>query len=90
MNPRPCSRSPRPVAAVLAVALSIVAAACGDNGSQAAVPAESKPAPVRVETAAAEQKPIVILIDVDRALFAVRACFAVALSSATSGSRSSG
>jgi len=70
VNPPAFRRSPRPVAAVLAVALSIVAAACGDNGSQAAVPAESKPAPVRVETAPAEQEPIARFLNVSGTLAA--------------------
>jgi len=70
VNPPAFPRSPRPVAAVLAVALSIVAAACGDNGSQAAVPAESKPAPVRVETAPAEQEPIARFLNVSGTLAA--------------------
>lgn len=70
MTPPACARTLRLTAAVSAAALSIVSAACGDSRSQAAVPAESKPAPVRIETARAAQEPIARFLNVSGTLVA--------------------
>jgi multidrug efflux pump subunit AcrA (membrane-fusion protein) len=51
-------------------ALALLLSACGDSGSQAAAPAESKPAPIQVETASAEQKEIARFLNVSGTLVA--------------------
>ena len=52
------------------LALSLLLAGCGDSSSQAAAPAESKPEPVRVETARAEQQEIARFLNVSGTLVA--------------------
>jgi RND family efflux transporter MFP subunit len=64
------ARSSRVVTAVSAAALSLVLAACGDSGSEAAASLDAKPAPVRVETARAEQEPIARFLNVSGTLVA--------------------
>jgi RND family efflux transporter MFP subunit len=53
-----------------AVALALIGAACGDGGSEAAVPVDAKPAAVRVETARAQQEPIARFLSVSGTLVA--------------------
>jgi multidrug efflux pump subunit AcrA (membrane-fusion protein) len=52
------------------VALALVLSGCGNSSSQAAAPAETKPAPVRVETARAEQQEIARFLNVSGTLVA--------------------
>ena len=52
------------------LALSLLLTGCGDSSSQAAAPAESKPEPVRVETARAEQQEIARFLNVSGTLVA--------------------
>ena len=70
MKPPVRSRTDALLAAVAVATLSLFLSACGDSGSQAAAPAESKPAPVRVETAPAEQQEIARFLNVSGTLVA--------------------
>ena len=70
MKPPVPSRINRVIAVASAAALSMVVAACGDSSSQAAAPPDSKPAPVRVETARAEEEPIARFLNVSGTLVA--------------------
>ena len=70
MKPPVRSRTDALLLAVPLAALGLVLSACSDGGSQAAAPAESKPAPIRVETASAEQEEIARFLNVSGTLVA--------------------